>query len=163
MYVLVCALMIHFFFIYLFSIACPQTHLYVFFAAGAATRKAVETGTRLRQTPWSSTGRLHAAPSLCVWTRERVSERVSDQIFERLSGWAGEAGEQTSSLLARQTAQLGWLASYSPQCGNGGWLPVSGRGASFPGTCAPRGGHHLDGVCSITGGSITRGSCWENT
>lgn len=51
MYVLVCALMIHFFFIYLFSIACPQTHLYVFFAAGAATRKAVETGTRLRQTP----------------------------------------------------------------------------------------------------------------
>lgn len=93
---------------------------------------------------------------VCVW----VTKWMSDWVDEQAHGWDRE---QMSSLPVCQTAQLGWLASYSSQCGNCGWFCVSGWGASFPGTCALRGGHHLDRVCSITGGSITRGSCWEYT
>lgn len=136
--------------------------------ADAVTRKAVETGTRLHQTLWSLTGKAARGFFLCLWTGEWVSEWVSVWVTKWMSDWVderahGRASEQTSSLPVCQTAQLGWLASYSPQCGNCGWFCVSGWGASFPGTCAPRGGHHLDRVCSITGGSITRGSCWEYT
>lgn len=162
---------VHYLFIciYCAKYRLPCNTLFYVFVADAVTRKAVETGTRLPQTQWSLTGRPCAAFSFSVFAnREWVSEWVSVRLTKCMSDWVDEqahgwASEQISPLPLYQTAQLGWLASYSPQCGNCGWLCVSGWGVSFPSTCALRGGHHLDRVCSVTGGSITRGSCWEYT
>lgn len=87
------------------------------------------------------------------WVRVWPTKWMSDWVDELVNKWVP----------SQRARRLSWadLHLRCPQCGNCGWSCVSGWGASFPGTRAPRGGHHLDRVCSITGGSITRGSWWE--